>query len=311
MSAPRVLPDRSWLRSESVPAMSVPAMSAPGERVRRQRGFTILEILIATAILTIGLMGLLALFPVAMRSGKITIEETNAIIIAGSVEQAIRDGIQNRKAQDPTGRFTYFLLQHDGVTDPLPYRIADASPSDDHYILLPSPDTDGIQPVDRDAAFEGGKTFVYPETDGKTWTPVVGGVQHPETSDLESQTEPNGGQNPLGADDDGDDAIDDATGDKDFEVYRTYSLTNRFVDELLLEAEPQLLYEDPISQYSFAFAIRPAYRDASLDRSSPLDDNFIPAGELYEVEILVFRTFLKGTAGARKPILRKKILVAR
>ena len=33
-------------------------------------GFTILEILIATAILTVGLMGLLALFPVAMKSGQ-------------------------------------------------------------------------------------------------------------------------------------------------------------------------------------------------------------------------------------------------
>jgi len=291
MSAPRTLP-----------------RSAP----RRLGGFTILEILIATAILTIGLLGLLALFPVAMRSGKITIEETNAMLIAGSVEQAIRDGIQTRKAQDTAGSgFTYFLFQHDGVQDPLPRRISEASPSDDHYILFPSPDTDGVQPLDRNVAYQAGKVFVFPETDGKTWTPMVEGVAFEDVSDVESGMEPNGGGNPGRADDDKDDSTDPGTGEPDFEVYRTYPLSNQFVDELLLESEPEKLYEDPISQYSFAFAIRPAYRDASLDRSDPLDDAFIPAGELYEVDILVFRTFLKGTAGARKPILRKKILVNR
>jgi prepilin-type N-terminal cleavage/methylation domain-containing protein len=275
-------------------------------------GFTILEILIATAILTIGLLGLLALFPVAMRSGKITIEETNAMLIAGSVEQAIRDGIQSRKAQDLEGNgFTYFLLQHDGVQDPLPRRISEASPSDDHYILFPSADATGQQALDRNAVYQAGKVFVFPETDGKTWTPVVEGVPLEEVSDLESGMEPNGGGNPGRADDDKDDSVDPGTGEPNYEVYRTYPLSNRFVDELLLQAEPERQYEDPISQYSFAFAIRPAYRDASLDRSDPLDDTFIPAGELYEVDILVFRTFLKGTAGASKPILRKKILVHR
>ena len=34
------------------------------------QGFTILEILLAVVILTVGLLGLLAVFPVAMRSGK-------------------------------------------------------------------------------------------------------------------------------------------------------------------------------------------------------------------------------------------------
>ena len=39
-------------------------------RARRRDGFTILEIMIATAILTLGLAGILALFPVAIHTGK-------------------------------------------------------------------------------------------------------------------------------------------------------------------------------------------------------------------------------------------------
>ncbi len=274
-------------------------------------GFTILEILIATAILTIGLMGLLALFPVAMKSGRITIEETNAVLIARSVEQAIRDGIQTRKGQDATGQHTYFLFQYDGVEDPLPRRVSQASAIDDHYILFPTPAGSGRQSVDRGAAYRRGKVFVYPETDGKTWTPMVQGLQLGEESDEESGAQPNGGGNPGNADDDGDDYIDSETGETDFDVYRVYSLSNRFADQFVDEDGADAVDDDPISQYGFAFAIRPAFRDASLDRSGPADPDFIPAGELYEVEILVFRSFLKGTAGAREPILRKKILVTR
>ena len=48
----------------------------------RRRGFTILEIMIATAILTLGLVGILALFPVAIYSGKQIVERSSASVIA-------------------------------------------------------------------------------------------------------------------------------------------------------------------------------------------------------------------------------------
>ena len=279
----------------------------------RRGGFTILEIMIATAILVIGLMGLLALFPAAMRSGTLTIEETNAMLIAKSVEQAIREGVQNRKAQDQeTGRFTYFLFQHDGVKDPLPRKITDASPSADHYILFPSPDDTSRQALDRGEAYRRGKTFVFPETDGTEWTASLGGIT--ETfEDEDSGAEPNGNGNPNLADDDRDDYEDDESGDTDFEVYRTYPLSNRFLATLGLEEDDEdaVADDDPISQYSFAFSLRPAYRDASQTRRDPTQSDLAPAGELYEAEILVFRSFWKGTIGAREPILRKTILVHR
>ena len=69
---------------------------------RASAGFTILEIMIAVAILTIGLMGILALFPVAIETSRVTIQDTNGVLIAQSVEQAIRGGarvIQYRDKQ--------------------------------------------------------------------------------------------------------------------------------------------------------------------------------------------------------------------
>jgi prepilin-type N-terminal cleavage/methylation domain-containing protein len=51
----------------------------------RRRGFTILEIMIATAILTLGLVGILALFPVAIDSAKKIMDRSTAVTIAKSV----------------------------------------------------------------------------------------------------------------------------------------------------------------------------------------------------------------------------------
>ena len=50
----------------------------PLKRRATNEGFTILEILLAVVILTVGLLGLLAVFPVAMRTGKQAVETTNA-----------------------------------------------------------------------------------------------------------------------------------------------------------------------------------------------------------------------------------------
>ena len=45
-------------------------------------GFTILEIMIATAILTLGLVSVLALFPVAIHTGKKVVDTSTAAVIA-------------------------------------------------------------------------------------------------------------------------------------------------------------------------------------------------------------------------------------
>ncbi|MEC9476082.1 MAG: hypothetical protein VX764_03500 [Planctomycetota bacterium] len=281
----------------------------------QEKGFTILEILLAVVILTVGLLGLLAVFPVAMRSGKKAVETTNAVIIAQSVEQGIREGLADHKAQSPDGRWTYFLFNHDGVTDPLPPKIEDANPGADYYILLPSSDPDRKSAMRRTEFWERGKTFVFPETDGLSWV-VTDSGQEREVFDESSSSAPNGRGNPMQADDDNDDFIQEiwsADGEtllnsyETYEVRRVYRLSNRFFDAELAE-DYNITDDDPISQYSFAFTIRPAKQDGSLDLKYPDDPNFTPAGELFEVDILVFRSFREGSKLAT-PFYQSQILV--
>ena len=81
-----------------------PSLLAQAPR-RREAGFTIMEILIAAAILVVGLLGILALFPVAVNTGKRSIEDTNAVLIAQSVESALREGLAQRKGQSKDGKW--------------------------------------------------------------------------------------------------------------------------------------------------------------------------------------------------------------
>src|SRR4029453_1605627 len=105
----------------------------------RRSGFTILEIMIATAILTLGLVGILALFPVAIHYGKQIVERSTAGAIGESVAGAIRQGIRNELRTSQAGNLTYhyFVFRHDGVKDKVPALSKDEKPDKDYYILLP------------------------------------------------------------------------------------------------------------------------------------------------------------------------------
>lgn len=274
------------------------------------QGFTILEILLSVVILTVGLLGLLAVFPVAMRSGKQAVETTNAVIITQSVEQAIREGLRERKRQSADGKWTYFIFSHDGVVDPLPSNLKTVRTDGDYYILLPSPNPDGKSEMNRFDFYERGKTFLFPESDGISWeVDDVGGVR--EVEDETSDKRANGRGDPTKADDDGDDRKI-SNGYEEYETYdvrRVYRLSNRFFDSEWAE-DYNIVDDDPINQYSFAFSIRSAKQDGSLGFNYPTDKELIPAGDLYEVDILVFRSFREGTTSA-DPIYETQILVHR
>ena len=75
----------------------------------RADGFTLIEILIATSILTLGLVGILALFPVAIKAGRTVVEASNSVVIAQSVVDAIRSGIRNSKGLSKQQGHAYFL----------------------------------------------------------------------------------------------------------------------------------------------------------------------------------------------------------
>jgi hypothetical protein len=238
-------------------------------------------------ILTLGLVGILALFPVAIRAGRHVIEDSNAAVIAQSVAESIRSGIRTRKGYSKKGNI-YFVFNHDGVKDAIPADPRAARASADYYVLLPRFKQGrrfggNSERARRINALRAGKTFVYPETDRRRPTP-------------------NGGGDARKADDDGDDARL-RVGDKSIKTIKVtdvYWLGQHLVpvskngkqksaeyvlDDMLIET---------LKQYSFAFAIRPSYFDADLAEGK----SFEPANQLFHVTVMVFRGF----SPDRKPL---------
>jgi type II secretory pathway pseudopilin PulG len=264
--------------------------SAPGEVTRptdersRQAGFTILEIMIATAILTLGLIGILALFPVAIHTGKQIVEKSTGAVIAESVAEAIREGIRNNlrfNTRSGGNSHAYFIFRHDGVKDDIPTQKELERPDKDYFILIPR-FRSGQEGTfsNRDASLRAVKTFVYPETD----------PNH------------NGGGDAFVADDDGDDQRIQLSGGQvvnDIRVEKTYSLGNFFPG--LDETGDTVLEDqkiDSLKQYSFAFSIQSSKFDANLAQN---DQIFQPANRLYQVKVLVYRGFLPPGPGEKPP----------
>lgn len=74
-------------------------------------GFTILEILIAMVVITVGVVGLLALFPIAIKSTSNAVKDSRASLLARSVQEAITVGM---RVSPDEATSTTVLLQHDG-----------------------------------------------------------------------------------------------------------------------------------------------------------------------------------------------------
>ncbi len=65
----------------------------------RRRGFTLIEILIALVVLFIGIVGIIALFPIGIESTRSSVQDTNAALIAESIHHAIILAMRNANAQ--------------------------------------------------------------------------------------------------------------------------------------------------------------------------------------------------------------------
>jgi len=237
------------------------------------RGFTIMEIMIATAILSMGLLGILALFPVAIDSGRKVMERSTAVTIAKSVAEQIRAGIRNQKRY-VTSRdmpYTYFIFHHDGVKDPIPRDSSLERPSGDYYILLPR--------------FRPAQAFSGPKDPESRMKAVTKSADFKEFVFPEDDDSPNGGGDPGQADNDGDDHPD---GSKIL-VKKVYTLGNLLpgpdeVGEMVLEDQKY----DTYKQYSFAFSIRVSMYDTNLSLNP---GQFQPGNDLYHVRVMVFRSF--------------------
>ena len=73
----------------------------------KKRGFTIVEILIAVVILGVGLVSIIALFPVAMDIHSKSTAIKYSVHIARSAESAIKTGRNQTNANSPSFRFVY------------------------------------------------------------------------------------------------------------------------------------------------------------------------------------------------------------
>jgi type II secretory pathway pseudopilin PulG len=128
---------------------------------RRERGLTLIEILLALIVMVLGVVGILALFPPALQSSTESMEETNAAIVGESVAQALTNAMRFAW-YDATVKEWHVTLSHDlkagGLSVKykfvLPRLPAPADPTQGwkHYPGSPnpspaSPDTGGaIQP---------------------------------------------------------------------------------------------------------------------------------------------------------------------
>ena len=242
------------------------AGTLPTARPRRA-GFTLIEILIATSILTLGLVGILALFPVAMTAGRKVVEDSNSVVIAQSVVNAIRSGIRNSKGFTRKDE-PYFLLRHDGVKDKVPVDPRLIKSTGDYYILLPrfrkNASFSGAD--QRRKALQDSTARVYPG--GKDFRT---GDKVEQVYELGRSLIPNlGTQDRLR---------------RDFEASRgrepaaaVFLRDERVLRDLTIEI---------LRQYSFAIKVRNSYFDAD---SAP-GKSYRPANKLYHFTVLIYRRF--------------------
>lgn len=94
-----------------------------------KRGFTLLEIIFALAILTIGLVGVLALFPTGLRASKRGSDFTTATFLAQQMLEQIKRGGFTYATLDTNSPTNQWCADERESTDP-PFENAFAPPDD-------------------------------------------------------------------------------------------------------------------------------------------------------------------------------------
>src|SRR5437879_7013508 len=87
---------------------------------RSQRGFTLIEILISLVIVSVGLIGIMALLSHSLKEAGEIVEDTFASTTARSVYEALREGARNRsfivREATPVPHYVRgFVWMHDGI----------------------------------------------------------------------------------------------------------------------------------------------------------------------------------------------------
>jgi prepilin-type N-terminal cleavage/methylation domain-containing protein len=187
------------------------------------KGFTIVEILIAMVVLSLGLMGILGVFPAGIKMTSGIVEDSNSAIIAESVRNAVELGLHRARIDDGANKgFVYLgegveaLLEESGHTLPFDITTLDGTPPDinnaaDYWVKLP---------------FNDGGMYLYPRA-------------NPTTYEIGPYTIKN---NPP--------------------VKRVFpcgaQVAKNAKDPSLIAVERQEAEKDPFPQYSYAFVIKEA-----------------------------------------------------
>jgi len=84
---------------------------------RGERGLTLIEILLALIVMVLGIVGILALFPAAMESAKMSMEETQAAILGESVANSLATAARFSVLAPPMAVTQHYQLtvNHDSI----------------------------------------------------------------------------------------------------------------------------------------------------------------------------------------------------
>lgn len=263
----------------------------------QRAAFTLLEILIAIVVLVIGITGIVAVFPTAIKSGNQTVVDSYASLITQSVVDAINVGIREARYRTNVTpgaeSWDYFIFEHDGVQDD----ITSTTPEQyftvaglDFCILLPRG-----QATNKDKNREIILHFPCPPD-------KVSARANPTIASLANLNDevvnPDGRVR----------TVADPGGSGIFQFKKTYLLgreidpsknPNPIRDEFLGEfiagsgTSGERLIKDPYPQYSFGFSIRRARIDTTAPRGVlTVADDF--SDNLFEVKVKIFRNFNEG-----------------
>jgi len=115
----------------------------------REKGFTIIEILIAMVVLSLGLVGILGVFPAGIKKTAEIVEDSNAAIIAESIQNSVELALQSARIDDGADRgFVYLgegvdaLMDEKGHILPVDITTLDGTPASinkaaDYWVKLP------------------------------------------------------------------------------------------------------------------------------------------------------------------------------
>ena len=229
---------------------------------RNERGFTLMEILVAIFVMSVGLAGIIGVFPMGIKAGSEAVKDTYSGILAQSVLDGLKVAMRENRFEDPRRGGTYVVFDHDGITDdPSQHRIKNPDYTKDFVLLLPQYFIDSKT-----------KVFIYPETSNP----------------------PNGRGSSADAKDDKDDLVEDRDGNRVFEITKTFEvgqfLKKKMNDPAVSDYERrEILGRDPLMQYSFAIVIKRAQIDSNKDGEITKDDLY--SNFLFDVEIRIYRNF--------------------